>query len=1160
MATGVGTRQHLDLDRMNAPDSQRFYSLVNNRQALSYFEDEIYRFQRSSFSPSSLLRRFSLNGDGQLDMREFILAMKRLEIIVDDEREMGTIPASAGGREMFLLFCPTSSRKLGELLVFMQSFESGELTLFWVDIDFFCRIMKEWYSKLMQLRQQQGSSMISKPSSPKNTARSPVFTPYAVENPNQTVPDSFGDLFNDENVYSKDTMSEATTLWKRIRGALVQNLDKLSQLFFRMDVTCCGSISLDEFELALSHIGVHLTANDLNKFYAALSSKFKDFSSHFSSINENQSAQRFGIRYATLLSAILGQHTTQQNTITNGTITSRPITPDSNRLLHSNMALKSTTRLWDVLQKSLERLEPILMRYIRTSQCSVSADTFRDCLLRSGVALSNSDYAGLRVLLLPFTDVHDCIVMQRLLHALKYQENYEDAELIATGIRGTAPLRTGKKTIFKSESPFSTTPIAAGKTNEERNAAATRTLVKLCDENRWKDDVQKSMEGYDSTGKQQRNETVDGDRAEYTLEKRILARLDQLQKQMNYLNCTVETIFPGDRFGRISSGQLRQSLVQVNMQARHSEIETLFWSLDPKGHGFIMNHDLYNHLHDIASSKQSRFGGKQEHHMENTQNQTKCTNSNPSHGNVPHLSISTSVVPKGRQIDRAVQKVLEELVQKFSDVVQRCYELHNLEGNQGPARVTKNILLRIIYDLGILGSPSDLEAAVSAILENNHLEQTENNSQGIDLQHFESRLNLLTSDLLSPRNRRNHCSTTSVLLAPMEDQGWRIGSSVQPGHHTGSQSTNNRGKNISQTRRRMNQSHPATRSTIEITERDPDGREDNQDTFNVERHLEAPLSGYCRQRTGLLAIISIIQDILERRAELKSIMNYHRNTGVNGDIPVEDLAEIFVSSRLGLNFSTASTSGISVQDFLRLLFSPEEGASQQQESYESIEFLELLRRLSSLYSRLTKEQGAHIYKSRGKENDFELPMQSTSQPSPETDYKRSALYGSILQKLRSNKCQLRDLLFPSRHSTNGLTYEQKQSAAILLRHQFKAVAATSQGVISLPYGDYESICTLSNLRNICYRLGLDLTSQELELVMKEVDSEQSGYFSSLSLLYFFFGVVESAGHVQDSQEGSKFSSLDRVKSTADNCRPGSSHSNSSRKSTSRSVASSLHND
>ncbi|CCI40497.1 unnamed protein product [Albugo candida] len=1116
---------------MNAPDSQKFYSLLNNLQALSYFEDEISRFHQSSFSPGTLLRRFSLNGDGQLDLREFILAMKRLEIIVDVERDMGTIPASARGREMFLLFCPTSSRKL--------------------DIDFFCRIMKEWYLKLMQLRQKKDSSMITKPLSPKNTARTPVFTPYAVETPNQTFPDSFGELFNDKN--SIDIMSDATTLWKRIRGALVQNLDKLSQLFFKMDVTCSGSISLDEFELALTHIGVHLATQDLSKFYAALSPKFKDFSSHFSSINENQSAQTFGIRYAALLSIIL--NTSHQTSTTNGTALSRPTTPDTTRPLHSNMALKTTTRLWDVLQKSIERLEPILMRYIRTHHRSISADTFRDCLLRSGVSLSNSDYAGLRVLLMPFTDADDCIIMQKILQALKNQGNYEDAEVIATGIRGIAPLRTGKKTIFKSASPCSANPIAAGKTNEERNAAATRTLVKVCDENRWKDNVQQSMVGYDSTGTQQRNDTVDGDRVQYSLEKRILGRLDQLQKQKSFLNCSIETTFPGDRYGRITSGQLRENLVQINVLARHAELEALFWCLDPQGHGFIVNHDLHNHLRDIASAKQSRFGGNQHRSKENEQLQTNCTNSTSSHDSAPHLLINTSLVPEGRQIDRAVQKVLEVLVQNYSDVLQRCYESHNSDGNKGSVRVTRNMLLRIIYDLGVLGAPSDLEAAVSAIMDCDHPGQTED---GIDIQHFESRLNLLTSDLLSPRNRRNHCSTTSVLLAPMEDQRWQ-NSSSDPAYQTGSQiqSTNRLGESVYHTRRRMNQSHPATRSTIELTEHDLDARDGNQNTIDTSRHLETPMSGYCRQRTSLLAIISIIQDILERRAELKSILNYHRNTGVNGDIPVEDLAEIFLSSRLGLNFSTTSTSGISVHDFLRLLFSPEEGDSQQHENRKTIEFLDLLRLISGLYSRLTKEQGALLYKSRGQENDFELPNQPLNR---QNDYKRSALYGSILNKLGSNKCQLRDLLFPSRYTTNGLTYEQKQSAAILLRHQFKAVAATSQGVISLPYGDYESICTLPNLRNICYRLGLDLTLQELELVMREVDPEQSGYFSSLSLLYFLFRVAETAVHGQFQQENSRYSTLDRVKSCEDNRRPGSSHSHSSRRSTPRSVTNSLHND
>ncbi|GLD99554.1 hypothetical protein PINS_up008280 [Pythium insidiosum] len=109
----------------------------------------------------------------------------------------------------------------------------------------FCRIMTEWSIQIMRARQQQQQRQQEMHAqSSRNMA--PIPTPYAVE-PSSTP------LLNGV------VNTEAETIWRRISDSVIQHLDKLGQIFFKMDITSAGSVSQEEFELAMSHIGVFLT-------------------------------------------------------------------------------------------------------------------------------------------------------------------------------------------------------------------------------------------------------------------------------------------------------------------------------------------------------------------------------------------------------------------------------------------------------------------------------------------------------------------------------------------------------------------------------------------------------------------------------------------------------------------------------------------------------------------------------------------------------------------------------------------------------------------------------------------------------------------------------------------------------------------------------------
>lgn len=264
----------------------------------------------------------------------------------------------------------------------------------------FCRIMNDWSLQIMRNQQQQqqlqgGSSTprgyayaptpaTNVPNASNNSSSSGLPTPYATEH-------------SAMKTSSGRTMGESEVIWRRLADAIASNMDKLSHLFFKMDITSCASVSREEFELALSHIGVFLTPREYDRFYDTLAPELKEFSSDSNDHSNDGSSGAFGIKYADFLALFRSSHKASTALPSGSTMTSPPV------------AAVGSARLWDFLITSLDRLEPLFQQYVRINQHALSPDSFRDCLLRCGLAMSTADYAALRVRLLPFTYVSNSL-------------------------------------------------------------------------------------------------------------------------------------------------------------------------------------------------------------------------------------------------------------------------------------------------------------------------------------------------------------------------------------------------------------------------------------------------------------------------------------------------------------------------------------------------------------------------------------------------------------------------------------------------------------------------------------------------------------------------------------------------------------------------------
>ncbi|KAJ0396952.1 hypothetical protein P43SY_003655 [Pythium insidiosum] len=1113
-ATAVSTpvvtmhKTHAKIESMSTAEWHQYHQLLQSRRLMTYFEDEIMRFAHSQLKPDDVLRRFSLNGDGQLDLKEFQLAVKRLGIIVfppQDTAGMTDSHAMQRSKELFSAFCPSNNRKL--------------------DIDMFCRIMAEWSLQIMRTRQQQQQQEKHGHAS-RNVA--PIPTPYAVE------PSSMPLLNGVVN-------TEAETIWRRISESVIQHLDKLGQIFFKMDITSAGShldklgqiffkmditsagsVSQEEFELAMSHIGVFLTAREYERLYESLPLELKDLAmatSPSTSSASEPSVARFGIRYADFLAAIQRRHP-QSGKSGAPTAVAHVASPP----------IATNARLWDLLVLSLDHLEPLVRQFEKAHQRFVSTETLRDILMRCGLAMSNQDFAALRVRLRSYTDANGCIDLSMLLQALQAH----DRSAMASAVRSAAitsappqlstsisPIRTGRKTVFptaRDPSPLrdgsQTAPMSmpAGKSNEQRNLEANRSMVRIRDESRWKSDLGLQPE----PASPRRHQTPQSDSSETlkpnALEFRILAKLQQLKEVGQLGTSSAQTAFPGDRFGRITRGQFRQSLVHLGVLARYAEVEELFWTLDPNGRGYMVTQDLYEHLNTMATRSTAPSSPSRHH--------SSALPPLASDANRLHTTLATATL-SGR-LSRSVQKIFEGMLLNLSMLLSICERYDP----QRTGLVSRAQLMAAIQEAGVLASQQDVQTAVTAMTQRVELPPSDslNSSSAIPLAEpyhpsgivyskLETRLKQLCSDLLSPKKRRQHLTTASVLLAPEEEPVGAVHGKAEYNMNI----ANETDALWNCPRRKMNHDHPATKTSIQISDQ----------IYDDPHPLDAPTEGSVspqssprtaagpsafvretmdkRQRGRRLAMISILQDLLERRGELKSVMDLHPHADVHGQVSKRDLLEILMASRLNLDFTAVSSaSSVTVREFVDVLYP---------QADVTVSFLDLLHRISDLLTELTRVTPLQTTALYGNNAPGSRRLHSHPQPSPIVPHSVAVSSSLARDPFASAKASAalsfpsdalslqRKLLFESRLQDLLTTEKGRQSAAVLIRHAFKGVMAREL-VVPIENGEYEAVCRASDLKYVCYRLGLDLDVGELHYLVAHIDVSRSGYISSPQLLAF----------------------------------------------------------
>lgn len=589
-------------------------------------------------------------------------------------------------------------------------------------------------------------------------------------------------------------------------------------------------------------------------------------------------------------------------------------------------------------------------------------------------------------------------------------------------------------------------------------------------------------------------------------------------------------MFPGDRFNRITRGQFRQSLAQLGVLARYAEVESLFWSLDPQGRGYINKHDFYDHLNTHVSSAAASSASL-------LSLDVPAWNLPALGGGSPGRSPSDSPSPinystvhahRPGTLARSVQKVLEGMLIHLPLLLSICARMDL----QQSGFLSNSDFLIAIQETGILASRADLQTAVAALMQCSDVPSSAQTPRAmIPYRDMEKGLTRLCSDLLSPKKRRKHLSTTSVLLAPHEQPRDDL-VQQQPEYNMNLVSENGTDALWNCPRRRMNHDHPATKSSFRISEQLA-GLQLNPDddlsympspahpglsgsSSNMMMLAADETNGERKQRMNRLALISVLQDLLERRGELKTVMDLHRRADVHGQVTKDDLIEILRTSRLNLNFAS-----VSVHEFVDELYPQLKSAAS---GSVGVGFLDLLHRINDLLADLSRaappaaaggwqggsngqqqqsqqqhrRQKAHTpsYNSPYRYHHApQQPQQPRTAGAMSSSFSGGHFYSdeTAVQRKLLGESRLQDLL----DSEQG-----RRSAAILIRHAFKGVAAREL-VVPTDAGEYEAICRASDLKHVCYRLGLDLEPSELQFLVQSIDVNASGFVSSHQLLQFF---------------------------------------------------------
>ncbi|KAF1785098.1 EF-Hand 1, calcium-binding site [Phytophthora cactorum] len=906
------------IDQMSTADWQQYHQLLSNQQLMKYFADEVHRFSRCPMKPDDVLRRFSLNGDGHLDLREFQLAVTRLEIVASSSQQTdgSRLPAH-------LWQPPTPPRPLSTRSALLQG--TRAITI----------------------------QMVVAPTSGGRNAVAATST------------------------------------------SITQSSEKLRQIFFKMDVMSSGKVSPEELELALSHIGVFLTTREYEKLYMSLGEDVKEYTRDGATNGRwrgrGGNGKAFTIKYAKFLALFQEKDGIDHRTQT---------MPSNSKQVSPPVVGVGSARLWDLLVAAFDKLQSLFHQFQRIGQYYLPPETFRDCLLRCGITLSNADFAALRVRLLPFSPV-----------------------------------------ISESE------PYPAGKSTQERNAEASRTIVKICDERRRESELHfptattspravnsGESEAYLEHQHRRQDPFFSTGKPPPALEARILSKLQQLKQLGQLSGSSPQSVFPGDRFGHISRGQFRQSLSHLNLLVRYADVEALFWTLDTQGRGYITAQDFYDHLNNFATREKTTESSKQ----------------------LPVLSLDGST--QRARLPRSVQKIFEKMLVELPRVVAIC---ERMDTNQ-TGSVSTTEMLQSIHELGIMASIADKQAAIEALSR----DQSQQQADQIPYHSLEDRLGALCSDLLSPRKRKKHLSTTSVLLAPHEEQPTEVASSYNHDPRVNDSLWNC-------PRRRLVQDHRAARSSIRIADElnSPNGEFSPVQPPRSSTDLEDAKSR--QERRHRIALVSVLQDLLERRSDLKTALDLHRRADARGHVTKKDLVEILLTSRLNLHFPAGASAAQELVDELYPSLRPESGLG----------FLDVLRRISDLLGEVTKELSSVL----------PTAMSSFTKLASAPNGESFAGSASTVRRKLLQESRLKSLL----DSDYGL-----QSAAVLVRHAFKGLAPRDM-VVPIDNGEFEATCRASDIKHVCYRLGLDLDLQEQQFVASSIDTEDSGFVSSPGLLDFF---------------------------------------------------------
>ncbi|CAK4112466.1 unnamed protein product [Aphanomyces euteiches] len=577
-----------------------------------------------------------------------------------------------------------------------------------------------------------------------------------------------------------------------------KHYDKLNEIFLKMDVGCTGYLTKEEFELAMNHLGVYLNGSEYDRLYAQLPDK----------IMTDQ-----GVHYASFLTMLGVKLTT----------------------------LFQNQKLWEKLLAHGDLLRKYLTHYQKQGKASMPPDHFRDLLGHCGITLSNADFTGLRLRMQEFQDVDGNINLADFLAAFNDKAAFLAKSTSLVGCTGPpSPPRRGKKKVDAAVAHDVTTSALvapAGKSTEQRNAEAQTSRVKIS---------QVKKPTFADLYMQNTKPQDDGAALPaITLEQRILSKIEQF-KAMGYTHCaSLRGLFPGDRFGKLTRGQIRQAVAQLSLVARHAEVETLFWKLDPAGRGYVAVSDFYRYMH--------------------------------SHGQVPVAKAEPREAEQDKDRPWRVdeKKFFEVLHAKIPEVVRACRSLDSA----ATGCVSKADFIWVMQEVGLIVSHTDAANAISMLSAR---------KDGVVAYHTISET--LEKLLHSHESSRDlpHLSNTSVLL----DQTAVVAeepAKPKPQHEYPAQ------------RSSLQLGYGYDEPAVQEHERDLTSALQSNATLHYPLSETEKLERVLRQRHARRVLL--IQNILERRTDLKicfDLMPYRESSNGLVLLTLDEIADILGSARMNL--------------------------------------------------------------------------------------------------------------------------------------------------------------------------------------------------------------------------------------------------------------------